>query len=205
MRAKYRYQWYQEIYDNIPKIHAEARKAASELGLGGQRYGELSSHGKALFSLCDPGRDAVVGLTAFLKMLRDNPDKIKRPIDKFHDIIVEEFQSLKPARFRDKIIITKSYMMGGTELNYEQTWDDGQFGIPIFTGEDLYANTNPIASALDEMWVFPATIYSGNIFLGPGLGTLDENADLNEEYARLASKSLVIAVEIVCKYAGLGD
>jgi len=175
------------------------------LGLGGQRYGELSSHSKALFSLCDPGRDAVVGLTAFLKMLRDDPDKIKRPIDKFHDIIVEEFQSLKPARFRDKLIITKSYTMGGTELNYEQTWDDGQFGIPIFTGEDLFANTNPISSALEEMGVFPSTIYSGNIFLGPGLGTLDENADLNEEYARLAAKSLVIAVEIVCKYAGLEE
>lgn len=176
-----------------------------ELGLGGQRYGELSSHSKALFSLCDPGRDAVVGLTAFLKMLHDNPDKIKRPIDKFHDIIVEEFQSLKPARFRDKLIITKSYTMGGTELNYEQTWDDGQFGIPIFTGEDLFANTNPISSALEEMGVFPSTIYSGNIFLGPGLGTLDENAELNEEYARLAAKSLVKSVEIVCRYAGLGD
>lgn len=175
------------------------------LGLGGERYGELSSHSKALFSLCDPGRDAVVGLTAYLKMLRDDPDKIKRPIDKFHDIIVEEFQSLKPVRFRDKLIITKSYTMGGTELNYEQTWDDGEFGIPISSGEDLFINTNPIASALDEMGVFPTTIYSGNIFLGPGLGTLDENAELNEEYARLAAKSLVKAVEIVCKYAGLGD
>jgi len=175
------------------------------LGLGGQRYGEVSSHGKALFSLCDPGRDAVVGLTTFLKKLGDDPDKIKRPIDKFHDIIVEEFQSLKPARFRDKLIITKSYTMGGTELNYEQTWDDGEFGIPIFTGEDLFANTNPIVSAQEEMGVFPAIIYSGNIFLGPGLGTLDENAELNEEYARLGAKSLVKAVEIVCKYAGLGD
>ena len=175
------------------------------LGLGGQRYGELSSHGKALFSLCDPGRDSVVGLTAFLKTLRDDPDKIKKPIDKFHDIIVEEFKSLKPARFREKLIITKSYTMGGTELNYEQTWDDGEFGIPIFTIEDLNANTNPIASAQEEMGVYPATIYSGNMFLGPGLGTLDENAELNEEYARLGVKALVQSVEIVCKYAGLED
>ncbi|MFQ6671706.1 MAG: hypothetical protein ACE5KY_00250, partial [Candidatus Tectimicrobiota bacterium] len=175
------------------------------LGLGGQRYGEVSSHAKALFSLCDPGRDAVIGLTAFLKMLRDDPDKIKRPIDKFHTIIVEEFQSFKPARFRNKLIITKSYMMGGTELNYEQTWDDEEFGIPIFTLEDLFANTNPIVSAQEEMGVFPSTIYSGNMFLGPGLGTLDENAELNEEYARLGIKALVKSVEIVCKYAGLGD
>ena len=33
MGAKYRYQRYQEIYDNIPKIHAQAMKTASELGL----------------------------------------------------------------------------------------------------------------------------------------------------------------------------
>ena len=175
------------------------------LGLGGQRYGELSSHGKAVFSFADPGRDAVVGLTAFLKMLRDNPDKIKKPIDRFYDILVEEFQSFKPARFRDKLIIVKSYTMGGSELNYEQTWDDGGFGIPIFTLEDLVANTNPISSAMEEMGLYPGTIYSGSVFLSPGLGTLDGNADLNEEYTRMGVKGLVKCFEIVCKHAGLGD
>jgi hypothetical protein len=96
-------------------------------------------------------------------------------------------------------------MMGGTELNYEQTWDGGDFGIPIFTVEDLFANTNPMTSAQEEMGIFPATMYSGNMFLGPGLGTLDENAELNEEYARLGIKALVRSIEVVCKYAGLGD
>jgi hypothetical protein len=175
------------------------------LGLGGQRHGEVSSHSKALFSFCDPGRDSVVGLTAVLKTLRDDPDKIKRPIDKYHDIITEEFSALKPGRFRDKLIITKSYTMGGTEINYEQTWEDGEFGMPIFTSEDLFIKAHPIASAQEEMGIYPALIYSGNIFLGPGLGTLDENAELNEEYARLGVKSLVRTVEIVCKYAGLED
>jgi hypothetical protein len=170
-----------------------------------QRYGELSSHGKALFSLCDPGRDAVVGLVAVLKMLRDNPQKILKPVERFHKIVVEEFMKMKPARFREKLIITKSYNMGGTELNYEQTWDNGDFGIPIFNIEDACANTNPIASAQEEMGVYPATIYSGNMFLGPGLGTFDENADLDEERTRLGVKSLVRSVEIVCKYAGLKD
>jgi len=145
------------------------------LGLGGQRYGEASSHSKALFSLCDPGRDAVVGLTAVLKTLRDEPDKIKRTIDRYHDIVVEEFNTFKPSRFRDKLIITKSYTMGGTELNYEQTWDEEGFGIPIFTSEDLFIKAHPIAAALERMGVYPALIYSGNIFLGPGLGTLDDN------------------------------
>jgi hypothetical protein len=175
------------------------------MGLGGQRYGEVSSHGKAVFTFSDPGRDTVIGLLAYLKVLRDMPHIVKDPIDKFHDIIVEEFKSLNPSRFRDKLIFTKTYHLGGSELNYEQTWEDGDFGIPIFTLEDLWANTNPIVSAQVEMGVEPATIYSGKMFLGPGLGTLDEDGNLIEEYAVLAAKTLVKAVEIVCKYAGLSD
>ena len=175
------------------------------LGLGGPRYGGVSSHGKAVFSLADPGRDAVVGLTAFLKVLRDEPARITRPIDRYHEIIVEEFRAMRPARFRDRLIITKSHHMGGIELNYAETWNDGEYGIPIFTLEDLNANTNPIELATAEMGVIPATIYAGNMFLGPGLGLLDRHGELNEEYARLGVKALVRSVEIVCEHAGLGD
>lgn len=175
------------------------------MGLGGQRYGEVSSHGKAVFTFSDPGRDTVIGLVAYLKVLRDSPERVKEPVDRYHQILVEEFNALEPSRFRDSLIFTKSYHLGGTELNYERTWEDGQFGIPIFTLEDLWANTNPIVSAQVEMGVEPATIYSGSMFLGPGLGTLDEEGNLIEEYARLGAKTLVKAVEIVCKYAGLMD
>ena len=55
------------------------------------------------------------------------------------------------------------------------------------------------------MGVEPSTIYGGIMFLGPGLGTLDQEGNLIEEYATLAAKSLVKAVELVCKYAGLSD
>ncbi|MFW9778209.1 MAG: hypothetical protein ACFFE8_05080 [Candidatus Heimdallarchaeota archaeon] len=176
------------------------------LGLGGQRYGEVSSHGKARYSMMDPGRDTVVGLIAVLEMLRDNPMKIKRPIDEYHKIIVREFKALEPSRFREKLIITKSYTMGGTELNYEQTWDEEHWGIPLFNMEDMFANTNPIMVALDEMGVgLGATIYSGNMFLTPGLGTLDEEGDFVKEKATLAIQALVKSVEITCKYAGLNE
>ena len=175
------------------------------MGLGGQRYGEVSSHGKAVYTYCDPGRDALVGLVAYLKVLRDQPELVINPIDKFHDIVVEEFKSLVPARFRERLIFTKTYQLGGTEINYERTWDEENPGIPIFTLEDLWANTNPIVSAQVEMGVDPATIYSGKIFLSPGLGTLDEDGNLIEEYVRLGAKSLVKALEIVCKYAELTD
>ncbi len=33
MKPKYRFQWYQEIYNNLPKILEEAGKVAKELGL----------------------------------------------------------------------------------------------------------------------------------------------------------------------------
>ena len=175
------------------------------LGLGGQRYGEVSSHGKAVHTFSDPGRDALVGLVAYLKVLRDQPERVTDPIDRYHEIILEEFQSLEPSRFREQLIFTKTYQLGGTEVNYERTWHDGSFGIPIFTLEDLYANTNPIVAAQAEMGIEPATIYSGKIFLSPGLGTLDEDGGLIEEYARLGVRSLVKALEIVCRHAGLAD
>lgn len=172
------------------------------MGLAGQRYGHVSSHGKAVFSAADPGRDAVVGLTAYLEMVRDNPSVITDPVDRFHDMLVEAFDDLQPARFRDKLIWTKSYHMGGTELNYLHTWDDGP-GIPVFTLEDLYANTNPIALATEAMGVSPATIYGGNMLLNPGLGLLDQDGQLIEERARLAARALVESVNIVCRHAGL--
>jgi hypothetical protein len=67
----------------------------------------------------------------------------------------------------------------------------------------MFTNTNPIMSALGEMGIYPATIYSGNMILAPGLGTLDQDGVLMEEPTRLAVRALVRATEIVCKAAGL--
>lgn len=184
------------------EVMVPIRKA---LGLGGQRYGEVASHSKAVYSLSDPGRDSVVGLTALMKMLRDQPDKVTRPIDQMHQIIVEEFAQFAFQRFLPKMLFTKSYAYGGTEINYERTWEDGEFGIPIFSMEDMFANTNPIMSAMDEMGVFAATVYSGNVFLTPGLGNLDENDELMEETTRLAVRAMVKSFEIVCRHAGLKE
>ena len=175
------------------------------LGLGGQRFGHVSSHGKATFSAADPGRDSVVGLLAYLELLRDDPDRVRNPVDRFHEIMVDAFKELKPARFRDGLMFTKSYHMGGTELNYQKTWNGDGFGIPLFTLEDLYANTNPILLATEAMGVEPATIYAGSMLLNPGLGLLDRDGGLIDERAALAAQALVKATEIVCKHAGLGD
>ncbi len=51
--------------------------------------------------------------------------------------------------------------------------------------------------------VAPATVYSGSMFITPGLGTLDEDGQLKRAW--LAAKALVRSMEIVCEAAGLGD
>ena len=173
------------------------------LGLGGQRYGEVSSHSKGVFSCFDPGRDALIGQISILETLRDEPNKIKRPIDDMHRLIEKEFNSSTLDPFKDDLIITKSYTMGGIEVNYSETWHEDNFGIPIFTSEDLFANTNPIMIATEEMGIYPPLIYSGNIFLGPGLGNLDEDGELIKEDTSIALRGLVKSIELVCKHADL--
>jgi hypothetical protein len=184
------------------EIMVPIRKA---LGLDGERYGELPSHTKAKFSLSDPGRDAVVGLTAALKAQRDNPYSFKKPINEMYTIVKEEFAQFKFGRFLKDMIITKSYALGGIEINYEQTWNHGEFGIPIFSAEDSFANTNLIMAALVEMGVNPAFVYSANMSLAPGLGTVDPEGNLMIEPTRLAVRALVRATEIVCDRTGLSQ
>lgn len=175
------------------------------LGLAGQRFGDLTSHGKALYSFADPGRDTLISLIAYLRVLKDRPELVTDPIDRFHEIIAECLKDFRYTRFRDKIRLTKSYSWGGSELNYEGTWDGEEFGMPISTLDDFFSDTNPIVLANEAMGVAPATIYSGNMFITPGLGTLNEDGQLIEERAWLAAKALVRSMEIVCEAAGLGD
>ena len=170
------------------------------LGVGGARHGSVSSHGKAAFSLADPGRDAVVGLLAFLQMLRADPQQFVRPVRELHAIILEEIHSLH-ASVRAGLIVTCSEQMGAIEINYTRTWKDGRFGIPIFTLEDAYTNQNPICNAMEVMGVAPPCIYSGNILISPGMGLIGDDGELQAARARLAVQALVKALQIVCKHA----
>jgi hypothetical protein len=172
------------------------------LGLGGQRGGTLSSHGKAAYSACDPGRDAVISQIAVLEVIKDSPKTITNPIDELHEIVKEEFSRIEPACLREGLTITKSYNMGSVEVNYERTWKDGKFGIPIFNGEDQFADSL-LDAAIEQMGVYPPIIYDGNILLSPWQGTTGEDGQLIEERTRPVLRAVVRAVEIVCKYAGI--
>jgi len=174
------------------------------LGLGGERGGTVSSHGKALYSASDPGRDAVISQIEVLKVLKNSPGKIKKPIDDLYEIVQEEFSTIFPSWLGEGLIITKSYNMGAVEVNYERTWKDGQFGIPIFSAEDLFADSL-LCATIYEMGVYPPVIYDANIWFGPWQGTTDEEGQLIEENARPAVRAVVRATETVCKYAGITE
>ncbi|OAT85232.1 hypothetical protein [Desulfotomaculum copahuensis] len=172
------------------------------LGMHGDRYGTTASYGKAAYVTFDPGKEALLTQIQALKVLRDKPEILIRPVDDLEKIIREEIETL-PARLREGIMISKSYNSGAVEINYEGTWKDGKLGIPVFSIEDMYAGTNLFQTGLSQMGVIPTIAYDGNIFISPGLGTTDEEGMLMEERARVAVRAQVRLIEIVCKYAGL--
>jgi hypothetical protein len=171
------------------------------LGLAGDRFGNVSSHGKAVHSAFDPGRDALAGVLTALRLLRDAPERIRRPIDALHRIVTDTLS--RDPRYGNDLIITKSYELGGIEVNYARTWRGDKRGVPIFTLEDLYAQTNPISRAVTAMGVQPPPIYAGIMMLTPGVGMLDSDGALVTERAELAVAALATSIGIVCDYAGL--
>ncbi|HBY92496.1 MAG: hypothetical protein M5U01_14550 [Ardenticatenaceae bacterium] len=171
------------------------------LGIHGQRWGTGSSHGKAAYVTNDPGKEALLGVIASLEVLRDEPERVTQAVDDLYDIVVETFAEL-PAPLRQGWMITKSMNSMAVELNYENTWRDGEMGFPIFTIEDMYAGSNIIQNCMSEMGLVPTIGYDGNILLSPGLGTTDEEGQLIEREARMLARALVRVVEIVYRHMG---
>ncbi|MCL6478081.1 MAG: hypothetical protein K6T65_06655 [Peptococcaceae bacterium] len=172
------------------------------MGMHGDRYGTTASYGKAAYVTFDPGKEALLTQIQALKVLRDKPEVLTRPVDDLEKIVKEEFAKL-PQKLLSGIIITKSYNSTAVEINYEGTWKDGEPGIPIFSIEDMYAGTNILQSGMAQMGVIPTVAYDGNIYISPGLGTTDEEGRLLEKETRYAVQAMVRLIEITCKYAGV--
>ena len=172
------------------------------LGYHSDRSGTGFSYGKAAYVTNDPGKEALVGLIAALKILRDQPVVMTRPVDQLLKIVKEEFKAL-PKKFHDGLIISKSVNSLAVEINYENTWKGGQPGIPIFSIEDMYAGTHIFQAGMAQMGIIPTIAYDANIFISLGLGTLDADGNLLEKETRLIVKALVGLMNITCKYAGV--
>jgi len=172
------------------------------LGYHGNRYGTTSSYGKAALVTQDPGKEGLTGQLAALRVLRDNPKLLTKPIDDLYAIIVDEFSRIDE-RIRKDFIIEKSYNSGTVEVNYENSWKDGRMGIPIFTIEDMYSGSNLLQDGASQMGIIPTISYDANIFISPGLGTTDSNGQIIEERARMVVRGLVMLIEIICEHSGI--
>lgn len=176
------------------------------LGYHGDRFGTTTSFGKAAFVGFDPGKEALLTQIQALKVLRDNPEVLTKPVDDMERIIKEEFGKINlPAHLKEGILISKSYNSTAVEVNYEKTWREGQLGIPIFSIEDMYAGSHIFQVGCAQMGVIPTIAYDGNIYISTGLGTCDSEGRLIEENMRYAVKALVRLIEITCRYAGITD
>ena len=172
------------------------------LGYHSDRFGTGYSYGKAAFVANDPGKEALVGLLAALKILRDKPQAMTQPLDKLLAIVKDEFKAL-PKKFHKDLLINKSVNSLAVEINYENTWKNGQSGIPIFSIEDMYGGTNIFQAGMGQMGIIPTIAYDGNIFISMGLGTLDAEGNLLEKETRLIVKAMVGLMNITCKHAGV--
>ena len=177
---------------------------ARALGTQGPRAGGLLSHGKAAYVTMDPGKEALLGMIAALKVLLDKPDTFKRAADTWYDITVEEFGKLD-RRLRDGLVINKDYNSCGVEINYENTWKKDRMGLPIFSIEDMYSGTSMIQTGMRNMGIIPCISYDANIRMSPGLGTTDENGEVMEEPARFAVRALAKYIEALAEHSGFFD
>lgn len=180
------------------------------LGIHGPRCGGLSSHGKAAYNAIDPGKEALVGALAALRILKDRPEIVLGALDRLYEMVLEEFQFL-PETLREGWTFFKSPNSLVVEMTYNGTWGHeppadspkGRVGIPIFTVEDMYAGTNLIQFGLVQMGLAPTITFDGNIWVSNGLGNVDKDGRLLEEPTRLALKGLFKMIEIVSRHAGL--
>ncbi len=170
------------------------------LGMHGARRGTTSSYGKTAYVMVDAGKEAVVGQIAALKFLKENPDHVRDKVLELHKIISDEFASFGDLP-TEGISITPSINGAAVEINYIETWKNGEPGIPIFSIEDMYAGSNLIQVGMGHMGIRPPLCYDGNIFIVMGQGNLDEEGNLKPDVYRVAIRGLIRTLETIIKWS----
>ncbi len=161
------------------------------MGWHSERFGGGTlTYGKGMYAPFDPGREAIVGQLAALRWVRDNKKLVRGTIDKLLAVVKEECKPLVK-QYKDGIIISKSYNGGAVEINYADTWNGGNIGIPIFSTEDKAASMNLITAGLGVLGILPPSPDEGNIVITMGRGLLDEDGAFLEDRARVAVRGLV--------------
>ncbi len=170
------------------------------LGVHSERFGPGSAHGKGVYASVDPGRLSLAALVQVLRVLRDEPERLRGPIDATHRIVLDAYEqhanSLGPG-----FLITKSYNLGGVEINYERSWSGSDPGLPIFSNEDRIAGAHVLGQMMARMGVLLIQSEDGNIVLTPGLGTLDRQGVLREDRMRHVVEALFTALGLLREWA----
>jgi hypothetical protein len=172
------------------------------MGMHGSRSGTVESHEKAAYVAFDPGKEAAIGVIKCLELLQEDPESFTRPVDELHEIAQQELASALPERLLQGIMVSKSYNSLAVEIDYTGTWDNGQWGLPIFSIEDMYAGSNLVQAALPAMGMLAGMLgYDGNIILAPGMGTTDRSGRLIQEAAVFALRCLARSLAIIYEEA----
>ena len=129
------------------------------MGMHGSRSGTVESHEKAAYVAFDPGKEAALGVIKCLELLQEDRLSFTRPVDELHEITQQELSATLPEHLTRGISVTKSYNSLAVEIDYAGTWDDGQWGIPIFSIEDMYAGSNLLQAALPAMGMLAVPVY----------------------------------------------
>lgn len=170
------------------------------LGVHSDRHGSTSTHGKGSHVAADPGKMTMLGAVAALRMLRDEPERFTRPVDLTFSIVKEEYDKVINS-LPDGITITKSYNLGGVELNYEGTWSHSVTGIPIFTNEDRISGAHILNQIAGKMGILPGQSEDANILFTPGLGTVDEEGELSQDNMRLVARLMLRSLGLLHEWA----
>ncbi len=169
------------------------------MGWHSERFGGgAMTYGKGMYAPFDPGREAIIGQLAALRWIQGNKKIVRGSIDKLLAVVKEECKPLIK-KYKGGIVISKSYNGGAVEINYVDTWNDGNVGIPIFSTEDKAASMNLITAGLGVLGILPPSPDEGNVVITMGRGLLDEDGEFLEDRARVAVRGLVTVL------AALGD
>ena len=170
------------------------------LGTHSERFGNLSGHGKGAHAAADPGKLSLAALVHVLRTLRDEPQRVTDPIDATHAIVQAEYEALR-GRIGPGVVITKSYNMGGVEVNYERSWSGGRTGIAMFTNEDRIAGANLMGAMFARMGVVMSQAEDGNLILMPGLGTIGRDGALIEGRMRAVVRAAFLVLALLREWA----
>jgi len=170
------------------------------MGIQSERFGAPSAHGKAAHVSADPGKLSLAALLQALRVIRDEPERLTVPVDVTHQIVLDEYVSFH-GPLGEGIRISKSYNLGGVEINYESSWAPDRLGIPIFSNEDRVAGSHVLGQCMARMGVLLSQAEDANVIVTPGLGTVDRNGRVIEERMRLVVRALFSAMVLLREWA----